>query len=81
MSNKDREDYEWRRGKSLQDFGCLAAIGLGVIVCTGFVKYGFRDGFNIFYTMFLSLVLSHNTDLMYRNLYYNVLCLLGLKSN
>ncbi|HII14662.1 MAG TPA: hypothetical protein HA360_06335 [Nanoarchaeota archaeon] len=46
MSN--REDYEWRKEKLLLDFGCLATIGLGVIVCTGFVKYGFRDGFEGF---------------------------------
>ncbi len=38
MSN--REDYEWRRKVSAQDFGCLGVIGLSVIVCTGVVKYG-----------------------------------------
>src|SRR3989344_8798959 len=46
MSN--REDYEWRSKRQPWDFGCLGVIGLSVIVCTGAIKYGFRDGFDTF---------------------------------
>lgn len=42
MSNQ--EDYEWRRRVQPGDFGCIAVIGLSVIVCTGVIKYGYEDG-------------------------------------